>query len=185
MDENDSDQLEIMTVLEPYLARMYPCFPAALALYNEVEPHIRAEHDDRAAASAVYCHVWSGLQREFSEELGFHFLTYRGLNLLNIRDQILIRAKKVDANGRHRNADTSQQRAFDAQEDLPGLPPAAVRLVMGYQPDAAFSEVERVTVRRPRGRWVSQLIEAETERAWVDITPVELPLSISRRRAVG
>jgi hypothetical protein len=185
MDEIYRDQLAIMTKLEPYLARMYPCFPAALALYNEVEPHIRAEHDDRAPASTVYCHVWSGLQREFSEEPSFHFLTHRGLNLLNIRDQILIRAKKVDANGRHRNADTPQQRAFDAQDDLPGLPPAAARLVMGYQPDAAFSEVERVTVRRPRGRWVSQIIEAETERAWVDITPVELPFGIMRRRAHG
>jgi hypothetical protein len=183
MDEIDPDQLAIMALLEPHLDRMYPCFPAALALYNEVEAHIRAEHDDRAAASSVYCHVWNGLQREFSEDSGFHFLTHRGLNLLNIRDQVLVRAKKVDANGRHRNADTEQQRAFDAQEDLPGLPPAAARLVIGYQPDAAFSEVERVTVRRPLGRWVSQIVEADAERAWVDITPVELPFGIKRRRA--
>jgi hypothetical protein len=185
MDDIDPDQAAIMTMLEPYLARMYPCFPAALALYNETAAHIRAEHDDRAAASSVYCHVWSGLQRELSEEAGFHFLTHNGLNLLNIRDQVLIRAKKVDANGRHRNADTTQQRAFDAQEELPGLPPAAVRLVMGYQPDVAFSEVERVTVRRPLGRWVSQIVEAEAECAWIDITPVELPFGTMRRRARG
>jgi hypothetical protein len=56
---------------------------------------------------------------------------------------------------------------------------------MGYQPDAAFAEVERVTVRRPLGRWVSQIIEAETEGAWVDITPVELPFGTMRRRARG
>jgi hypothetical protein len=185
MDDIDPDQLAIMTVLEPYLARMYSCFPAAMALYNKVEPHIRADHDDRAAASSVYCHAWNGLQRELSEEPGFHFLTHRGLNLLNIRDQVLIRAKKVDANGRHRNADTRQQRDFDAQAELPGLPPAAVRLVIGYQPDAAFSEVERVTVRRPQGRWVSQIIEADTECSWVDITPVELPFGTMRRRARG
>jgi hypothetical protein len=185
MDDIDPDQLSIMTALEPYLARIYSCFPAAMALYNEVEPHIRADHDDRAAASSVYCHVWSGLQRELSEEPGCHFLTHGGLHLLNIRNLLLIRAKKVDANGRHRNADTKQQRQFDAQAELPGLPPAAARLVVGYQPDAAFYEVERVTVRRPKGRWVSQIIEAETERAWVDITPVELPFGTKRRRAHG
>lgn len=185
MDDIDPDQLAIMTVLEPHLARMYPCFPSALALYNEVEARIRAEHDDRAAASSVYCHAWNGLQREFSEEPGFHFLTHRGLNLLNILDKVLIRAKKVDANGRHRNADTQQQRDFDEQKDLPGLPAAAARLVIGYQPDAAFSEVERVTIRRPLGRWVSQIVQAETECAWVDITPVELPFGTMRRRARG
>jgi hypothetical protein len=183
MDETDPDQLAVVTMLEPYMPRMYPCFPAALALYNEVEARIRAEHDDRAAASSVYCHIWSGFQREFAEEPRFRFLEVRGLRLLNIRDQVLLRAKKVDANGRHRNHDTPQQRAFDAQEELPGLPPAAVRLVIGYQPDAAFSEVERVTVRRPLGRWVSQIIEAEPERSWIDITPVELPFAIMRRRA--
>ena len=131
MDEIDPDQAAIMETLEPYLPRMYPCLPAALALYNQIEPHIRAEHDDRAAASSVWCHIWNGLQREFADESGFHFLDVRGLHLLNIRDQLLIRAKKVDANGRHRNNDTPQQRAFDAQEDLPGLPPAAARLVIG------------------------------------------------------
>jgi hypothetical protein len=183
MDEIDPDQLAVMAVLEPYLPRMYPCFPAALALYNQVPANIRAEHDDRAAASSVWCHIWSGFQREFAEEPGFHFLEVRNLHLLNIRDHVLIRTKKVDANGRHRNNDTPQQRAFDAQAELPGLPAAAVRLVMGYQPDAAFSEVERVLVRRPLGRWVSQIVEVETERTWVDITPIELPFAIMRRRA--
>lgn len=185
MDDIDPDQFAIMTVLEPYLARMYPCFPAALTVYNDVPAHIRAEHDDRAAASAVWCHIWSGLQREFAEESGFHFLETRNLHVLNIRDEVVIRAKKVDANGRHRNADTEQQRAFDAQEELPGLPAAAARLVVGYQPDAAFSEVERVTVRRPLGSWVSQIIETEAECSWVDITPIELPFGTMRRRARG
>lgn len=185
MDDIDPDQAEVMATLEPYLPRVYPCFPAGLALYNEVEPHIRAEHDDRAAASAVWCHIWSGFQREFAEESGFHFLDVRGLHLLNIHDKVLIRAKKVDENGRHRNNDTAQQRAFDAQEDLPGLPPAAARLVIGYQPDAAFSEVERVIVRRPLGRWVSQILEAEETATWVDITPVELPFGTIRRRRHG
>jgi hypothetical protein len=109
----------------------------------------------------------------------------RGLHLLNVHDKVLIRAKKVDENGRHRNSDTAQQRAFDAQEDLPGLPPAAARLVIGYQPDPAFSEVERVIVRRPLGRWVSQILETDETATWEDITPVELPFGTIRRRRHG
>jgi hypothetical protein len=184
MDEFDPDQLKIMEVLEPYLGRMFPIFGEAVALYNdEVSAAARAEHDDRATASAVWCHVWHGFQREFAGEAGFHFMEVRGLHILNLQDKIVLRAKKVDANGRHRNNDTEQQRAFDAQEPLPGLPPAADRIIMGYQPDPVFSRVERVLVRRPLGAWVSQIAEPGGDRAWIDITPVELPFGRVRRAA--
>lgn len=182
MDGTDADQFAVMGLLEPHLSRMYPIFPAAMNLHiTGVSPEARAEYDDRASASVVYCHIWTGFQREFLDEPGFHFMDLRGLLVLNIRDQVLLRAKKVDANGRHRNADTPQQRAFDAQEDLPGLPPAASRLVVGYQPDVAFSQVERVTVRRPLGRWVAQVIEADEAPHWVDITHAELSFTQGRR----
>lgn len=185
MDDTDQDQTAIMALLDPFLPRIYPLFPAGLDLYNsEISLKARAEHDERAAASATWCHIWTGFQREFDDDHGFHFLDVRGLKLLNIRDQLLVRAKKVDENGRHRNSDTAQQRAFDAQDPLPGLPPAAARLVIGYQPDPAFSTVERVTVRRPLGRWVAQIIEAAEAPYWADITPVELPFQ-TRRRATG
>ena len=186
MDGVDPDQLEIMGLLEPYLSRMYSIFPAALSLYNDYPALMRADHDDRAATSSVWCHAWSGLQREFGSEPGFHFIKVRGLHLCNISDRVVIRLKKVDANGRHRNSDTAQQRAFDAQEELPDLPPAAARLVLGYQPDVAFSEVERVIVRRPQGAWVSQILEVDSAFGWVDITPVELPFvaRTGRRTAI-
>lgn len=184
MDEIDPDQHAIMAKLEPYLPRVFPLFPSALRMYIEEYPsNIRAEHDDRTAMSAVYCHIWKGFQREFIDEPGFRFLTVRGLELLNINDELVIRAKKVDANGRHRNSDTVQQRNFDEQIELPGLPPAAARLVVGYQPDIAFTEVERVLIRRPKGSWVSQILEPPAETSWVDITPARLPFEPVKRTA--
>lgn len=184
VEEIDADQLAVMGLLNPFARRIPAIFEAAIDQYNtEVSALARAENDDRAAASAIYCYAWAGFQREFMEEPGCHFLKVRGLQVLNVRDQLVIRAKKVDANGRHSNNDTAQQRAFDAQEDLPDLPPAAHRIVIGYQPDIALSMVERVIVRRPLGRWTSQLVNTE-EQSWIDITPIELPFS-ARRAAVG
>lgn len=184
MDDIDPDQIDVMGRLEPHLSRIYPIFQSAIDLYqNEVSAAARAEHSDRASANVVYCHVWMGFEREFCDEPGFHFLEVRGLKVLNVRDELLIRAKKVDANGRHRNADTLQQQKFDTQKDIPGLPSAAARVVIGYQPDLTFSEVERVTVRRPSGRWVSQVVEADDAPHWVDITPAELPFARGRRAA--
>ena len=184
MDDINADQQRIMGLLEPYLDRMFPIFEAAVNLYNtEVSPKARAEHDIRAITNSIICHAWAGFQREFSDEPGFHFLETRGLKVLNIKDEIVARFKKVDANGRHKNADTAQQRAFDKQQTLPDIPPAASRIVMGYQPDEAFSTVERVIVRRPLGTWVSQIIETTDIGSWVDITPLELPFPAQRRAA--
>src|SRR5262249_10872355 len=142
----------------------------------------RAEYDDTAHAKAVNCHIWHGLRREFDGERGFHFLLVRQLPLLNIQDRVVVRPKKVDANGRHSNSDTEQQRAFDDGEVFPEFPPEAARLVIGYQPDPAFSKVIRVTLRRPKGLWVSQVNEPGTMPAWIDITPRELPFARGHRK---
>ena len=182
MNEIDNDQEAIMAVLEPFLGRMEPLFSAALNLHlSEVSPKARAELGMRAVASAVSDHAWAAFAREFDGEKGFHFLKVRGLQLLNIGDQVVIRLKKVDANGKHQNADTAQQRAFDSQDDIPELPAAAARLVLGYQPDEAFSVVERVIIRRPKGQWVAQVINGDTDRHWVDISPAELPFGGARK----
>ena len=184
MDDVDQDQDKIMEVLKPYLSRMYPIFPGAVAFYNSsTAAQARAQHSDRARANAIWCHIWHNFQETFGAEPGFHFLSIGNLNVLNIRDKLLVRPKKVDANGRHRNASTKQQREFDAQVDLPGLPDEAARIIMGYQPDAAFSCVERVTVRRPHGRWVSQIVDSDSHFSWVDITPRELPFREGRRKS--
>lgn len=184
-DGSDEDQEHVMGLLAPYLDRMLPIFAAAVELYNkEVSSKARAEQNSRAIANAVWCHVWAGFQREFLDMPGCHFLDRKGLQVLNIQDAVSLRAKKVDKNGRHQNADTPQQRAFDTQMELPGFPPAAARIVMGYQPDEAFSLVERVIVRRPQGRWVSQVVDAEVnEKRWIEITPAELPFFERRRDA--
>lgn len=185
MDEIDPDQATVMALLEPFASRIPPIFDAAVDQYNnESSPLARAEHDDRAAASAIYCYAWAGFQREFADEEGFHFLKVRGLQVLNIRDQLVVRAKKVDVNGRHSNNDTAQQRAFDSQQDLPDLPSAAHRIIIGYQPDIALSIVERVIVKRPLGLWTSLLVQGSEEPSWVDITPVQLPF-VARRAAAG
>lgn len=180
MEEIDPEQQAVMTVLEPYFERFSRTYHEAVALYNsDVTPRARADHDNRAALAAIYRHSWKGLEREFLDELGFHFIETRGLFLLNIRDLVVGRAKRVDANGRHVNADTEQQRNFDRQLPLPGIPPRAVRVVIGYELDIAFEKVERVIVRRPApaGRWIAQIVYIEDRYVWEDITPAELPFA--------
>ena len=180
-------QTRVMAALEPYFPRIYSIFINALALYGDEYPSgVRAEHSDRTAANSVYDHVLAGFRREFISEPGFTFLDLRGLIVLNIRDVIVARFKKVNEDGVHRNVPTKQQLDFDGQADIPGLPLAATRVVLGYQPDTAMSLVERVTVRDPFHDRVAQIVEADTEYSWTDITPPKLPFTLKgRRRATG
>ena len=183
----DEIQTRVMTTLNPYCSRIYPVFINALALYREEYPSgVRVEHSDRTTASAVYDHALAGFQREFMDETGFNFLNLRGLVVMNIQDIIVARFKKVNEDGVHRNFQTKQQKDFDQQADIPGLPPAATRIVLGYQPDAAMSIVERITVRDPFNDWVAQITETNGEYFWTDITPARLPLTPQGgRRATG
>ena len=180
-------QTRVMAAIEPHFPLIYPIFTNALALYrDDYTSGVRVEHSDRTAANAVYDHVLAGFQREFTEKSGFTFLCMRGLHVLNIQDVIVARFKKVNEDGVHRNFQTNQQKDFDGQVDIPGLPLAATRIVLGYQPDAAMSLVERVTVRDPFHDWVIQIVETDTEYSWVDITPARLPFTLKgRRRATG
>lgn len=191
MDEAfEAEQQRVMTALEPYFGRLASVSDAGLDLYNsETSAKARAEHSTRAALNAIYDHVWHEYQREFADEAGFHFMTLEGgLNVLNIRDIVVVRAKRVDANGIHANHDSKQQRAFDRQLSIPGLPPAAVRVVVGYELDPAFSEVVRTIVRRPMGKstgWSSQIVSLGEMMAWQDITPARFAFGPGGRRAAG
>jgi hypothetical protein len=175
--EHSEQQRMVMAVLEPDFATLTNIYGAAVDLYNDgTSPRIRAEHTSRAALNSIYALVWKGYQREFGELPGHHLIDVRGLNVLNIRDQVVARAKSVDANGRHSNNRTKQQRDFDRQIPLAGLPAEAVRVVIGYELDPAYSKVERVIVRHTMGDWVSQIVSMDEAYHWEDITPVRLPL---------
>jgi hypothetical protein len=182
MDDFEAQQVMAMGVLEPHFATITQIYTDAVALYNDdTSPRIRAEHSSRAALSSIYDLAWKGYVREFSDVPGLHLLTMRGLNVLNLSDKLVIRAKRVDANGRHVNNPTEQQKAFDRQIPLAGLPPEAVRLVVGYELDPAYSVVERVIVRHTMGDWVSQIVLNDEVYQWEDITPARLPLQGGQR----
>lgn len=186
MDEMNPDQERAMAVIEPIMHEIFPIFPDALKTYNEKYPaEVKAQHEGRTAAGCVRDHAWTEFKSLFMDRSGFNFLEIRGLHVLNIEDKLVIRIKKVDENGVHSNYQTAQQKDFDRQVDLPGLPAAASRVVIGYQPDIAFSVVERIIVRSPSQKWVSQIMQVDEVATWVDITPAELPFRSTGRNATG
>jgi hypothetical protein len=180
MSEPNLDESHCMALLEPHLGRLHKCMMAAFARYNETPAHILAEHDERAATSGVHTHILHEIAREFSEVEGATILDCKGLKVLNLGDKLVLRFKQVDEDGRHQNHTSRQQERFDRQLPLPGLPPEATRLTLGYEADPAFAEIIRVSVGCPLGHkslplWLAQINVMDEHASWEDITPARLP----------
>jgi hypothetical protein len=176
MDEDDLSRC--MGLISPVLAGLHDDWRAAHELYQERYPaEVLAEHDEATAASCVRSHMLMAVKRRFDGVDGCHVLDLHGLKVLNYRDLAVLRFKKVDAAGRHHNYQTDQQKDFDDQLPLPGLPPAAVRLTSGYQLDLSGQEIERIIIARPLHKsimWTAQVNVMEEQATWIDITPRRL-----------
>lgn len=145
--------------------------------YRGYPPEILIEHDARAAANCVYAHMLADAERRLSVRTGVVFKDVRGLKLWLVDDAAVVRFKKMDEDGRSRNYPTKQAKDYDRGTTLPGLPPPAVRLSVGYLADPTATEVLRVQVARPQGRsidWCAAIVPVGErivgQPLWVDVT---------------
>jgi hypothetical protein len=173
-----SDQERCMTLVQPLLAALDECLREGMAFYQtNYSAEVMAQHRDRTAANCVYDHAYHRLRALRDGHAGHHFLNVRGLDLLNFRDVAVVRLKKVDGAGRWRNYQTPQQQDFDDQKRFAEFPQEAVRLVAGYEPDAAFRAIDRVIISKPMGKsilWAAQVITLDDVPTWIDITLARL-----------
>lgn len=173
----NEDQERCMALAAPLLPTFHDCWQAAVSKFQDYPLDLVAEHDDTTVANIIRSHMLMQLRLLFTDHPHAAMIEVRGLKLLRFKDELVFRFKKVDESGRHRNYPTQQQQDFDDQLPLPEIPPAAVRLTCGYQPDASGG-IERVIVARPFGRstaWAAQVNVVDERSAWVDITPQRLP----------
>jgi hypothetical protein len=78
----------------------------------------------------------------------------KGLKLWLFDDHTVVRWKKMDEDGKSRNYPTKQAKDFDYGRQLEGLPPKPTRVSVGYFLDATQTQVARVQVARPNGKYV-------------------------------
>ena len=172
----EADQDRCMRIIEPVLGVLYDCLHDGMAFYNDpanYSAEALAQQRGRTATNCVYDHAFHRARELLSERQGCHFLNMRGLEVLNVKDEAVIRLKKVNGIGQGRNYQTPQQRHYNDQLSFPELPDAAVRLVAGYQPDAMFTAIDRVIISRPIGRnieWAAQVNRFDERMMWEIIT---------------
>lgn len=174
----DHDQEDCMGRIEPLFEVLSESLHHGMTFYQtNYTPEVIAQQRERTAANCVYDHGFHRMKEKLDTAPGCTFLNIRGLEVLNYYDLAVIRLKKLNSAGRWQNARTLQQKNFDDQLPLIGLPNAAVRLVVGYQPDHAFTAIDRIIVSRPLGKtikWTAQIIADGEKPSWIDITPARL-----------
>lgn len=170
-------QDQAMSQLDPIFDKLDAIGRGGLARYQQTPAELRIEHDSRAAASCVYSHMVVLADELLADQPGVVFKVINGLKVWIVGERATIRFKKMDKEGRWSNATTQQQRNFDRQLPLPGIPYPPLNLVVGYVPDPLRTEVERVQVAKPRGKaidWCAAIIPTSEHIAgqprWVDIT---------------
>jgi len=172
----DIDQSEAMNKAQPVLAIVHGILEDAVNFYfgDAYSDAARAEHDTRAMKNCIYAHSQNRMYVCEAENDGINILNVNGMKVLNFKDEVVLRLKNVNENGKHTNYPTEQQIDYDDQMELEGIPHKAIRLTAGYQLDSSGTELERIMIARPIGRsvfWTAQ-VEIEEEIAqWIDITP--------------
>lgn len=155
--------IDAMASLDPILDDLDVIARGGLAKYRQYPPELLVDHDARAAASCIYCHMVADAEARLSDRADVVPKNVRGLKVWIVGQVAVIRFKKMDEDGRSRNYPTKQARAYDKQAQLPGLPSPPLNLVVGYLPDPTETEVLRVQVARPLGKgidWCTALVPA-------------------------
>lgn len=166
-----------MEILDPYLEDLDWCLRDGFARYRTYPEDIIAEHDNRAATSCIYSNQLFRARQILQVKERINIIDLQGLWVVDFMGHVNLRFKKVDSSGKGRNAETKQQIKFDNQEDIPGLPAKAIRVIAGYQAEPSLTRIEKILVSRPHGKsveWCVQIV-LETGTRWVDITPEQIP----------
>lgn len=167
---------EVMVKVEPHLDLWDAVVRHGHAVYQSYPPEIAIDFDASTQAHCTYRHILAEAFRAF-EGNTLHF-DIRGLKLwLFEQAEVVIRLKKMDADGRSSNFPTRQALAFDRGAELPGLPSGPTRLTVGYLLDETGSSCLRTQVSLPVGRgvgWCAAIVPTqdrlEAEPIWVDVT---------------
>lgn len=157
----EQDMKLIEHLLDPFdqIAR------AGFLKYQDYPADLRVEHSARTAANIRYDHMLGEAERRLQGQAGVVALDVRGLKVWVINGNAVVRLKMMDEDGRSRNYPTKQATEFDKGDELPGLPPPAVRLTVGYLLDATQTEYQRTQIARPIGmsgiQWCAAIVPAD------------------------
>jgi hypothetical protein len=138
----------VAQVLRPHFDRLWRC--GALPFYRYLEEYPNsAIHSLRSRASIVHDLMIHQVRKEFTEVHGVRVIDLPypcHRTFLEIDQRLLLRFKKLDEAKQPRNYPTDFATEYEADNDLPGIPPRAHRLTLGYRLNLLQTEILDVLI---------------------------------------
>jgi hypothetical protein len=156
--EDDAD-----ATLKPYYSGLRSALLGAWKDWEEIEPAMRVRLSSRARACMVYDFILFRARQYFAYFKEVEILERRGLFLFGVNGKVLFRFKKLNQKRKHSNIPTHQQIELSLQRELPGMPPKAVTLIVGYQLDLTQTNIAAMLITYPNGRQIAWAYELPDE----------------------
>ena len=158
----DSNIDVVMDRVSPYLDVWDGLLRQGHSTYTSYPPEFVIDHDSSTQAHCTFRHILAEAHRTFDDAPRTRHFEVRGQNLWLFEDvDVLIRFKKTDENGVSSNYPTKQACDFERGFALPGIPPAPMRLNVGYLLDDTGLTFVRSQVAFPAGKrtlWCAAII---------------------------
>ena len=154
-------QQEVVDILKPHYDRLWRIAVFPFYEYQEKYPNTSI-HSLRTRANIIHDLMVHRARFEFDKVSGTRIIDLTHPNsrtLLEINQRILLRFKKLDESRQSRNYPTRFIRDYELDHDLPGIPPRAHRMTLGYILNLFQTEVQNVLVTSAMGKRIEYDVE--------------------------
>jgi hypothetical protein len=155
-------QQEVVEILRPHYDRLWRIAVLPFYEYQEKYPNTSI-HSLRTRANIIHDLMVHRARLEFTDKVNdtriIDLPHPNSRTLLEINQRILLRFKKLDESKQSRNYPTRFIHDYELDNELPGIPPRAHRMTLGYILNLFETEVQRVLVTSTLGRRIEYDVE--------------------------
>lgn len=143
------------TILAPYAEILWNIPHRAWDRFNALPDRAPLAAQPRVRANVV----WAYMQEEATE----HLLARPGVKPIDafetrtflIADEVLVRFKLLDADGRSRNYQTRRARLYNLNYPIKGIAPSAIRVDVGYRLNELQTAIAAIEVSHRSGKHIA------------------------------
>ncbi len=139
---------QVLSILQPFIADSVRIIEEAFRVYQDTYPG-RHKHGPTTRAAIINAEIVAAAAALWAGHPHVRIVRRRERYLFVFRDQVVVRFKKLRPGGFAVNLRTRQSTGYSRQIPLPGLPPHAVHLNVGYVPDELHLFIDQVLIACP------------------------------------
>lgn len=174
---------EAQTLLQPYMGAFWKIMLTVWKAWEGIPEEQRMMLTPTARANCLHSFILHHARSHFHGKPDVQIIEKR-LFLVGIKGVVLLRFKKLKSidDKRSSNYPTLFQLGYSAQQVLPGMPPEAARLTVGYVLDVTATSIQGIFVTYPCGKMLHW--DFEVERHATKVVQLPTPQQGERKRKV-